>query len=75
VCRARVGEERPVDDIGEATLEGSECFGAGVAAGAAPLEIGDGVRMDTRLGDGDPVQCGVELPVPRSREAVANTVA
>src|SRR5690606_4565105 len=64
-----VGEEGSVDDVGEASLEGSERFGLGLAVlGHAAFEVGLGVVVDAELGDGDAVDGGVELTVSGAGE-------
>jgi len=59
-----VGEQRAVDDVGEASFEGADRFGLGVTACPAAFEELPRWRVVARLGDGDAVQCCVELPIP-----------
>src|SRR4051812_45130152 len=61
-------------DVGEAALEGSDGFFAGVAGGGSSLDEADGVGMVAGLCEGDAVQRGVELSVPSSAETVSFAV-
>lgn len=58
-----VGLERSVDDIGEAPFEDSDGLELGVADSSTASEERDGLRVVVGLGDGDAVDCGVELAV------------
>ena len=65
------GVEVAVDDVGEVALGCSAGLAAGFAFGAFPFEVGAGVGVDADLGDGDAVDCGVELAVAAAVEAVS----
>jgi hypothetical protein len=69
-----VGEEGPVDNVGEAAFEESEGFSFGGPGFETALDEGLGVGVDTDLGDRDPVQRGVGLPVTASVESEALVV-
>jgi hypothetical protein len=44
--RRGVGEQRTVDDVGEAALEGAQRLGGGVSRGGAPLDaVGQGPQQ------------------------------
>ena len=58
-----VGEEGPVDDVGEFSFEESDGFSFGRAGFESSFDEGLGVGVDAELGDGDTVQGGVGLPV------------
>jgi hypothetical protein len=49
-------------------LEGAERLGAGASGGEPPLPERLRLRVDAELGDRDPVQGGVELPVAATIE-------
>jgi hypothetical protein len=52
----------------------ADCLAAAVAVTSAPLNHGLGVWMPTSLGQRDPVQCGLELPVSGAAESVSGFV-
>src|SRR6266545_3529068 len=64
-----VGEEGSVDDVGQLSLERSQRLGLGVAARQAPLQVCLRTIVNAHLGDRDAVDGGVDLTVPRPREA------
>jgi hypothetical protein len=54
------------DDSGEAALEATQGFRSGVALIKAMPVVGPAESLETDLGDGNAVQCGVELAVARA---------
>ncbi len=64
-----VGEQGSVDDVGEFSFEESEGFSFGGSGLEASFRKDLGVGMDTELGDGDAMDCGVGLPVAASVES------
>jgi hypothetical protein len=71
VGEAGVGEECPVDHVGQASLQGADGLGGGVAVAAAAGQVALGVRVVAGLGDGDAVQRQVELSVAGTAETMA----
>ena len=71
VCQQRLALEGGVDGAGELAFEAAECFAAALALGLFALEVSLGWWMDAALGDGDSVQCAVELAVAAAVETVA----
>ena len=65
-----VGEEGSVDDVGEFSFEQSEGFSSCGSGFDSSSDEGLSVGMDTELGDGDPVDCGVGLSVAAPVEPV-----
>jgi hypothetical protein len=59
------------DDPDQKPLEAAECFGARLAFGPLLGEVGAGARMNARLGQGDSVEGGIQLPVAVAIEALA----
>jgi putative transposase len=72
---AGIGQERPVDHIGQAPLQGPDRLGGGVAVGAAAGQVALGVRVVASLGQRDAVQRQIQLPVTGTAEPVALLVA
>ena len=58
-----VDEQGSIDDVGQAALEGAQCFGLRVPGGDPALDVGLGVIVAAHLRDGDAVDGGVELAV------------
>jgi hypothetical protein len=69
-----VGFEGAVDDVGEAAFEDAEGFESAVALCFAACEQSLRVGVPLRLGEGDPVECGVELAVAGAAEPVSGSV-
>lgn len=69
-CLAGIGQQGVVDDVGEPPFESPERFGFGVAVGASAFQVCACCGVVVRLGDGDAVDGGVELPVPDPAEPV-----
>jgi hypothetical protein len=71
-----IGEQGPVDDVGESPLESSQCFGLGlVVLGHASLEVRAGVVVAAHLRDRDAVDGCVDLAVACACEPVPLAVA
>ena len=68
-------EQVAVDEVGEASFEGSSCFAGCVAAGDPSFEVDVRVGVAGALGDGDAVDGAVQLPVARAGEPVTCSVA
>src|SRR5690606_11386568 len=51
------------DDSGESSLEATQCLGLGVSGGQPLVVVGAAEATETYLGDGDAVECRVELAV------------
>ncbi len=64
-----VGEEGPVDDVGEFSFEESEGFSFGGSGFESSFDERLSVGVDAYLGDGYAVDCGVGLPVAASVES------
>jgi len=63
LCQERVALEDGVDRSSELSFQAAEGFAAALALGLFAFEIGACGRVDAALGDGDPVEGAVELPV------------
>ena len=70
-----VGGEGSVDNVGEASFEGSDRFFVRVAHSEASIAVVAGGLVTTELRDRDAVDRGVELPIPDARQPVAWMVA
>jgi hypothetical protein len=66
-----VGLEQVPDAAGEVALEAADRFAAGLAFGLLAGEVGDGLGIQSALGDRESVQRAVELAVAAAVEAVA----
>src|SRR5215831_9090816 len=55
----------------DVALEASDCFGFGLAFGAAALEVAAGCGVVRETGDHDPPQCAVGLAVTGAAEAMS----
>lgn len=69
-----VGDQGPVDDVGESPFEGAHGLLPGVLGVFPALEVGPGVGVPVGLGQGDAVDGAVQLAVPDPAEAVAGMV-
>ena len=58
-----VGTQVAEDDAGQASFEAAQGFGVGVTAALAVAVVGSTGSLETDLGDGDAVQCRVELAI------------
>ena len=72
---AFVGDHHPPDVVGEAALEASHGFVAGLALLDLLVEVGapDAVAH-THLGDCDEMDCGVQSAIPSTRQPVATVL-
>lgn len=70
-----VGHQAAVDRVRDASAQGPDRLGLGVAGRCPPLYIGDGRRVVLELGDGYPVEDGVDLAIAASVESMAVVVA
>jgi len=64
-----------VDGAGELSFEAADRFAAALSLGLFAREVGLRGRMQTGLGDRDPVERAVELPVAAAVEAVSSVLA
>jgi hypothetical protein len=63
--------ELPVDGTGDASLERADGVAGAVALGATPPVVGLAWTGQTKLGDGNAVECSVQLPVAAPTQPVA----
>src|SRR4051794_40318223 len=63
--------EQVPDAAGEGSLEASDGFAVGLAFGAFAFDVGLGLGVAARAGNGDAVDGGVELSVAAAVEAMA----
>ena len=75
LCQERLLFERGVDSARELSFEAAECFAPALPLALLALEVGTRGRVDTALGNRDPVQGAVELAVAAAVEPVAPVFA
>ena len=75
VSRLGVGDEASVEDVGEPSLQGAQCFHAGLAGSDFAPEVGAALRVVAQLDDRGHVQDVVHSPVPGPRQTVSDLFA
>jgi len=70
LCQGWARFQAVVDGADEQSLEAADGFAAALAFGPFALEVVAGRRVVAALGDGDPVERSVELPVAAAVEPV-----
>lgn len=70
-----VGHQAAVDRVRDASAQGLDRLGLGVAGRCPPLHVRDGRRVVLELGDGYPVKGDVDLAIAASVESMAVVVA
>jgi hypothetical protein len=63
--------ELPVDGAGDASLERADGVAGAVALGATPPVVGLAWTGQAKLGDGNAVECSIQLPVAAPTQPVA----
>ena len=69
-----VGEEAPVDDVGDAPFQRPDCFFGGLALGDLLLVVVPSFARVAKLGDGGDVKDVVEFAVPSRVEPMPSPV-
>jgi len=70
ISRPGVGDEASVEDVGEPSFQGAQCFHAGLAGCDFASEVGAALGVVAQLDDRGHVQDVVHSPVPRPRKPV-----
>ena len=75
LCQCWLVSEGVEDDAGQLSLQAAQRFAATLALGSLAFEVDTRRRVDAALGDRDPMQGAVQLPVTAAVEAVASALA
>ena len=75
ISRPGVGDEASVEDVGEPSFQGAECFHAGLAGCDFALEVGAALGVVAQLDDRGDVPDVVHSSVPGPRQAVPDLFA
>ena len=70
----RIGEQLPVDNVGQSPFQAAHRFHRGFAGGFLPVVVGASFGGVAQLHDGHDVQGAVDLPVPATRQPVPHVV-